>query len=245
MKKYRNCLNIPLHIAKNYLFDDMKAISKITKFYVNFDDWPVSIQGIQNDQFIFKGKAIVLKSSVEDVLNAIKENSGGTLRLKLKFFKESKGGGIFPKDVEPDIQLPVSFIGDVSIRSIYVKRAEVEEIAKRWDLCTLDYYLDELPKSRSKLSLRALEAHDYPDLSKVNNYNKDNLAVHVDILGAAFALALVMPNKCLNKNNDITAARIYELLEDHAHLFWPHTKKTALEVENNYRAIQWLYKKIN
>lgn len=227
MTTYRDKDKIPLRVAKLYLYNDFKALSKIQNFYVKFDGWPISINGKENDDYTFLGHCRVKESSIPDLLSALEHNEKDTLELDLIFKKGTKDGGIFPKEFEEKFTLPIEICGNVKTKDIKVYMEDIDAIVERWYLPCNDEILDkEIPKLTKQESKKEVRN---PDVTEANNYNEKHLGVQVDVLGAAFAMAVVMPKKCLNEKGNITASHIFELLEEHAHLFWPKTKKLPLK----------------
>ena len=48
MTTYRKKKYLPFSMAKEYLVHDFRAIKKISKLFVNYDDFPISINAEEN-----------------------------------------------------------------------------------------------------------------------------------------------------------------------------------------------------
>lgn len=238
MKTYRQKKYIPFSMAREYLLNDYRVINKISTLFVNYDDFPISINDKENSNADIKVEAFskVLDSEVPRILHELSKDTESSFFVKLVVDKNHKKTDIFP--VDEIFDFPDTFVLDAQIveDDIRVLKMEVVNIRKRWNLYYDDnvldtpYPSDDVENEEFEVIQELKQNDNDPIETESENPKKDgrktrHLYPREEILGAAFILALYHNKDCRNSNKRVTSNHIIDQLIINSEKLWPKREK--------------------
>lgn len=236
MKTYNDKKFIPLKIARKYLLNDFRAIKKISKYIIDYDDFPIMINGNKNinDEIKIECFADVPDSFVPKLLSEISVEENESFLVEM-IYEEDDDSGVFPLDV--DHELPESFIfsGEITESNVYVVRKEVINISKRWHLYVEKSALDTPVPDEAQEDINEVEhtsakrttddsQDEYEENEKEDGRKSRHLKNKVELLEGAFLGAILYRDEFFDSNKKLTAKQIVIILNDHSATLWPGRK---------------------
>lgn len=227
---------LPLKIARKYFLNDFRAIKKISKFIVDYDNFPTAINGNQNknDEIKIECFADVTDSFVPKLLSEISVEKNESFLVEM-IYENNDYDGVFPLDV--DHELPESFVfsGEITESEIYVLKKEVINIRRRWNLYHDKSALDTPVPDEAQEDINEVEhtsakrtTDDSQDEDEENEKEDGRKSRHlknkVELLEGAFLGAILYRDEFFDSNKKLTAKQIVIILNDHSATLWPGRK---------------------
>lgn len=260
---YRKKKYLPLSLAREYLLNDFRAIKKISKFFVDYDDFPVIINGKENvnDEIKLEGFADVHESYISTLLAEINKAECSPFCIEMIFDDRDEDHLIYPDDTDFDLPELFTFKGEINQSTVYVLRKEVIKIARRWNLACLNSVLDtpfpededtenggtgvenkegggiNTKKIAMLLEKNRDDAQDESTEEKEDGRKSTHLKNKIELLEGAFLASLYFYDEFFGGGDKLTAKGISKTLFLHSTALWPERAEKYPEDENNHMPI--------